>query len=91
MFRLFSHKKFVDMLRLHSKTILKMNASVVLFSLMLLIAIFNNISAYPNFKAKACLAGESYRKTLRKGGKVRMGNLCSAVWLLHSSLFMTLY
>ncbi|XP_050735308.1 uncharacterized protein LOC127007891 isoform X2 [Eriocheir sinensis] len=55
-FKLFSHTKFLDMLRLHSKTILKMNASVVLFSLMLLIVIFNNISAFPDFRAKACEA-----------------------------------
>ncbi|XP_042220875.1 uncharacterized protein LOC121865472 isoform X2 [Homarus americanus] len=53
-YRLFSHKKFLDMLRLHSKTILKMNASIVLFALMLLLAVFNNINAFPNFKDETC-------------------------------------
>ncbi|XP_042884550.1 uncharacterized protein LOC122261106 isoform X2 [Penaeus japonicus] len=53
-FRLFSHKKFLDMLRLHSKTILKMNAAAVLFTVMLLFAVFNDINALDNFKDKTC-------------------------------------
>ncbi|XP_045602950.2 uncharacterized protein [Procambarus clarkii] len=56
-YRLFSHRKFLDMLRLHSKTILKMNASVVLFTLMLLLAICNDLNAYPNFKDETCHRG----------------------------------
>ncbi|XP_071519181.1 uncharacterized protein [Panulirus ornatus] len=53
-YKLFSHKKFLDMLRLHSKTILKMNASVVLFTLLLMIAIFNDVNAYTNFLDETC-------------------------------------
>ncbi|XP_045115802.1 uncharacterized protein LOC123507183 isoform X1 [Portunus trituberculatus] len=53
-YKLFSHKKFLDMLRLHSKTILKLNASVVLFTLMLLIAIFNDINAFQDFMDETC-------------------------------------
>lgn len=53
-FRLFSHKKFLDMLRLHSKTILKMNAAAVLFTVMMLFAFFNDVNAYSNFKDKTC-------------------------------------
>ncbi|XP_066959496.1 uncharacterized protein [Macrobrachium rosenbergii] len=53
-YRLFSHKKFLNMLRLHSKTILKMNASAVVFFLMSLFAVVNNISAFSNFKDKTC-------------------------------------
>ncbi|XP_064080856.1 uncharacterized protein LOC135197733 isoform X2 [Macrobrachium nipponense] len=53
-YRLFSHKKFLNMLRLHSKTILKMNASAVVFFLMSLFAVVNNVSAFSNFKDKTC-------------------------------------
>ncbi|XP_053639786.1 uncharacterized protein [Cherax quadricarinatus] len=53
-YRLFSHKKFLDMLRLHSKTILKMNASFVLFTLMLLLAICNDLNAFVNYKDETC-------------------------------------
>ncbi|XP_066959493.1 uncharacterized protein [Macrobrachium rosenbergii] len=56
-YRLFSHKKFLNMLRLHSKTILKMNASAVVFFLMSLFAVVNNISAFSNFKDKTCETG----------------------------------
>ncbi|XP_063611521.1 uncharacterized protein LOC134785160 [Penaeus indicus] len=52
--RLFSHKKFLDMLRLHSKTILKMNAAAVLFTVMMLFALFNDVNAYSNFKDETC-------------------------------------
>ncbi|XP_037804993.1 uncharacterized protein LOC119599320 isoform X3 [Penaeus monodon] len=53
-YRLFSHKKFLDMLRLHSKTILKMNAAAVLFTVMMLFALINDVSAYSNFKDETC-------------------------------------
>ncbi|KAK4304053.1 hypothetical protein Pmani_024000 [Petrolisthes manimaculis] len=53
-YKLFSHKKFLDMLRLHSKTILKMNASVVVFILMLLIALFSNLNSFVDFKDETC-------------------------------------
>ncbi|XP_047488759.1 uncharacterized protein LOC125039075 isoform X3 [Penaeus chinensis] len=53
-YRLFSHKKFLDMLRLHSKTILKMNAAAVLFTVMMLFAFFNDVNAYANFKDETC-------------------------------------
>nr|XP_053639785.1 uncharacterized protein LOC128693918 isoform X2 [Cherax quadricarinatus] len=56
-YRLFSHKKFLDMLRLHSKTILKMNASFVLFTLMLLLAICNDLNAFVNYKDETCQRG----------------------------------
>ena len=46
------------MLRLHSKTILKMNASVVAFVLMLVFAIVNDVSAFANFENSTCATGE---------------------------------
>ncbi|XP_076043169.1 uncharacterized protein LOC143026518 isoform X2 [Oratosquilla oratoria] len=53
-YRLFSHQKFVNMLRLHSKTILKMNAAVILFVIMLAFVVINNITAFTFWKDESC-------------------------------------
>nr|XP_027237324.1 uncharacterized protein LOC113828531 isoform X3 [Penaeus vannamei]XP_027237325.1 uncharacterized protein LOC113828531 isoform X3 [Penaeus vannamei] len=70
-FRLFSHKKFLDMLRLHSKTILKMNAAAVLFTVMMLFAFFNDVNAYSNFKDKTCQTGiRKFMQSLEQDSRV---------------------
>ena len=75
MVRLFSHKKFLDMLRLHSKTILKLNASVVLFTLMLLIAVINDINAYPDFVDETCHTGREGRQLDAINVMMKDGNI----------------
>ena len=56
-FKLFTHKKFRGMLRLHSKTFLKLNAAAVVLLLFLMFIIVNNINSYIEFADETCTKG----------------------------------
>ena len=44
-FRIFSHPKFLELMRLHSKTIMKLNSGVLLVAINIGFVIFQNVSA----------------------------------------------
>ncbi|CAL4093420.1 unnamed protein product, partial [Meganyctiphanes norvegica] len=52
--RLYSQRSFMNMLRLHSKSVFKMNTSVLIFLLMFLFVLCDDINAYESFKDKTC-------------------------------------
>ncbi|KAB7494442.1 hypothetical protein Anas_07447 [Armadillidium nasatum] len=56
-FRLYSHAHFMKLIKLHSKTILKMNAAVLLFLLMTLFVIVNNVKGFHSFETVVCQTG----------------------------------
>lgn len=58
--RLFCHPHFVKLIKLHSKTLFKMNAAVLLFLLMSLFIIVNNINGYRSFENDICHTGEIF-------------------------------
>ncbi|KAL7635814.1 UNVERIFIED_CONTAM: hypothetical protein RMT77_013631 [Armadillidium vulgare] len=56
-FRLYSHAHFMKLIKLHSKTILKMNAAVLLFLLMTFFVIVNNVNGFRSFETVVCQTG----------------------------------
>ena len=47
-YRLFVHPKFLDMLRLHSKTVFKLNAAFLLFLILSMFVVILNVATVQN-------------------------------------------
>ena len=57
-YRLFGHRKFLDMLRLHSKTVFKLNAAFVVFFLWTAFIVLHNMGTFKFWLGTPCDKGK---------------------------------